>query len=509
MAGGRASTAIQLTPDRLLAVQGDISPAGVALTGSVCVARPASVDATDARAVGRWAGDELKGRGIGRSRVVLALGRGDVVLKVLTLPPATGGASERELVGVVRLAMLRQLAVAAEGTIVDYTILPPAADGSQRVLAGALPADRAAWLLSVADAAGLGVAHIALRAAGAGTLLAEMAQRHDGPVLGLTLAADGPELIVIEDGVLVGARAVDLPRGESDTDALAQRLAVEAKRTWLSHRAQKAGPEPACVAVLASGDLADRAARRCGEALGVRGVALGTPSLASFPATLPEDQRADALPLLGLLAGQMVGLPGLDFANPRRAPDLAARPRQLALAGMLGLILVGGVGFIAADRSLRELRHENERLREREQELAADVSRRRAEEARLAGLERWAGADIDWAAHLAHLCRELPDPRIATLDELGGRMAGGAVFSPSGTFPRGEWSSHADATIEFAGKTLDRDASAALRELLLTQGDYSVTSKGPDVPDRFAFELRTARPSPKAAAPRKTAGGGA
>lgn len=507
MTSARDFVVVQLDEARLLAARAVMHDAGVEIREVVDVAVPAGVSAADVARFGAWVGEQLQAADLPRGRVVVVVSRADVVLKVLTVPDAEGGMSETELGAIVRLQMLRQLAVAPEGTSIDFAPLGPAGAGGRRVLAAALPADRAAWIRAVAKAGGLTIRRIALRSSGAAVLLAEVSQRLDGPVLGVVQAGSGAELVVIEGAELAAARWVELPRETpEERDLLPERLAVEVKRTWIASRGPDSPAEPARVIVIGPGHAAKSVAQRCGQVLGVAGDSVGTPSLVTISQEgLTEEQHAALLPLGGVIAEVVLGRRLLDFSRPRKQPDTGAKTRQLALAGALGALLVCGGGWIVADRSLGGLRREISALQATQKELVNELAQRRLTEARLNDLEGWSGARVDWTAHLSEIAAALPDARIAPLDVVSGRSTGDVTFAPKGAYPGGSWGKRLDASLDVAGKTIDRQAASGLREALLNRGVYTVTSQGADTPDRFALRLRTSVGTPPSPAPTEQA----
>src|SRR5256885_2265683 len=71
-----------------------------------------------------------------------------------------------------------------------------------------------------------------LSSAGVAALLAGVAQRHSGPIMGVAVGSRAVEFVVIEDGQMGFARSADLGAADAGEGGLAQRTAVEAKRTW-------------------------------------------------------------------------------------------------------------------------------------------------------------------------------------------------------------------------------------------------------------------------------------
>lgn len=499
--GGEFSV-LELDGTRLTAVTALVSNGRVEVTRWLSAVLPETVAVDDAMAVGHWIGSEFRRAGLPRGRVLLAVARGDIVLKQLSIP-AGADASDADIAGVVRLQLVRQLTMPLDGAVIDYAA--GGEEGAARlVLAGAMPAERVAWCRDVAKAAGMKLRRIGLRCFGAAALLADLSQRRAGPVLGVSIGAGSTEFVVVDDGQMVLARAADLarPGSRAEIDSFAERVAVEAKRTWMSFRAMRAGVEGPVAVALGEGDLAKRVAERCAAALEARGETLAIPASVTCPSHMPESDRAAAAPLVGLLLEQVVGRPTLDFANPRKLPDTAARRRQLAMAGVLGLILLGGGAYVGASQKLASIEHEITMLRERESKLRGQRDRMAIDHARVTHAELWSGARIDWMAHLKALGDQLPEPSVARLEEIRGRMAGDGVFAPSGSaYLSGKWTTRQVGVFDLTGVMDDRRAAEQLRDRLLSGGVYAVEVRGADVENRFSLELSTDLAAPPSIEP--------
>jgi hypothetical protein len=485
---------------RLTAVSALVSGSGgVEVTRWLSALRPESIPGDQADAVGNWVGREFRQVGLSRSRAIMAVSRGDVVLKQLALP-AGAEMGEADIAGAVRLQMVRQLTMPLEGTAIDYAPVGAAQNGTASVLAGAMPADRVTWCRDVAKSAGMSLRRIGLRCAGAAALLGELSQRRAGPILGVAVGAGTTEFVIVEDGQMMLARAVDVakPTSRADIDGYAERLSVEAKRTWMSYRSSRTGLDVEAVAVVGEGELTRRVGDQCAAVLAVPCETVTLPGIVRMPTDMPEHERAAAMPLVGLLIESALGRAGLDFANPRKLPDRAAVVRQRALAAVLAAVAVVGVGYVGAHKSLGKMEERLKTLQAREGELRKQADQYLILHAKINHLDQWERAKVDWLGHVKELSDQLPDPHDAIIDELTGRMAGGAVYDPKGkTYPAGEWSAREQAVFEISGKAENRQVTTDLRERLLSGSVYRVESRGPDTPDRFSLELVTAEPSPR------------
>lgn len=505
MSVGRTLVAVSLEQERLLAVCASVSGDRVKVKSWLSSPMAQDVDPKDASAVGRWVAEALKGAGMPRGPLVFAVPRGEVVLKKLKLPK--GEIGEVELSGMVRLQMARQLTMAIDGTAIDYvpmTTEARAGEGAEAtsetatatVLAGALPGDRMAWYREAARAAGAKIARVGLKAAGVSALLADVSQRHGGPVLGIAAGWGAIEFVVVEDGHLVFARSADIGMATpEDGGAFVSRVAVEAKRTWMSYRVGQESAVVDGIAVLGDGELSKQIGQAAGEALEMPWELVAAPPAVELPEDMPEAERVVAAPLIGLLAERVVARPTLDFANPRKAPDLAAAKRQRMLVAALLAIVVGGGLLVFAQGRLADLRRRVAMAEEQKKEVAGEYMRHLMEEAKLRHLETWREAKVDWLAHAAWLSERLPPPKDGLLNELAGSMRAGVEFVPDGK-GWGTWKAQQAAAFTLEGSVKGRPVANELRGRLMESGMYKVESKGPDVPTSYSYELVTAVKAP-------------
>jgi Tfp pilus assembly PilM family ATPase len=495
----RTLVAVALDQDRLCAVGASVGTDGVKIKGWAGATMPSGVDARDAAAVGAWIGKELDRAGLPKSRLVFAVPRGEVVLKRLRLPRGEG-VGETELAGMVRLQVTKQLTMPVQGTAIDYTPLEQAGGegGTVAVMAAALPGDRMKWYGAVVAAAGGRIDRLGLSSAGVAALLAGVSQRHTGPVMAVSAGGRAVEFVVVKDGQLDFARSADVGTGEGGDAGLVQRIAVEAKRTWMSYRVGEESAEVDAIVVAGDGALAEEIGRKCGEAMEMPWKVAHAPAGVELPGDMPEADRLMAAPLIGLLAEEASSRATLDFAHPRKAPDLAAARRQRVLMAALGLIIIGGGAYVYGYMRLGDLQS---KLRDAEQKgkvLNQQWSAYLKDDARLQHLEEWTRAKVDWVSHLEYLSRQMPDPKQALLDQVSGAMRADVVFTPKdGKYDKEGWGVKQAATFTIQGHSKQRGIANDFRDRLVFSGVFSDSgTKGADTQDQFSFELVTSRPTP-------------
>lgn len=507
-------TVIDFERGRVAALQGVVSAGGVDIRRVVVADAPAGVATEDGGRCGQWIRGVLREAGFTKSKIVLSVPRADVVLKRLALP-VSEETDEGDLAGAVALQMSRQLAVSAEGASVDFVpmksgMTTPDASGqpSLSVMAAAIPGDQAAWFRALTSGIGWPLKRIGMRSAGAVALLAESSIRQGTGVLGVLLGRSTTEFVVVEDGAMTFARSVDvgLPKSDEEREGFADRLSVEAKRTWASHRAGSPGLDLGGVTVLGAGETARLAGDRCGKQLDASWTLTGLPPRITCGATISHDELAAIAPLAGLLYEWVLGAPLLDFASPRRAPDKNAALRKVVLVGVLAVIVLGGGGVVLAKQRLAELEHEVT--------LAQGVTASKAKEydaflvqhARLSHMETWRASGVEWLRHVGALSERFPSTSEARLNKLVGHLKASVDYAPSGQrYPEGKWQPVREGELSIQGSVKSRAVATGFRDVLVESELYRVESKGADVADKFDFDLTTSLAvpeKPKAAEPK-------
>jgi hypothetical protein len=505
---------LELDGNRLVALAATIKDGTVEPRAWLSVERPAAVPADDPQAVGEWVAAQFRDSGLPHAPAILSVSRGDVVLRDLALPASKDG-TDADLGAMVRLQMARHLALPIEGTAIDYAPLPATDPATSPVIAGAMPANRVLWYRAFAKAAGLRLERLSLRCVGVASLLGPLSQTRAGTLVGVSLGWHSTELVIVEDGPMAFARSVDLPHPASPDDAaaFADKIAVEVKRAWIGYRATRPGPVPDLIAVPGEGDLPRLVAERCAAELQSTPRLVGSPPNAPFPREMPQAERAAFAPLLGLLAQASSGRPTLDFANPRKPVDRAARTRQLALAAAFVTLAVGGGLFTFAKQRLASVEARIEEIEVERATLTRDYAGFLAEHARLNHLQTWQQGRVDWLAHVNLLCGQIPSGGVAYAEEIRGSGDSTPAFVPAtkgAAYPAGEWKVVPLALLDFKGRSPGRGVATDMRARLLEGDLYGVEIVGPDVTDRFALQLRTARltptppppPAPKPDAPK-------
>lgn len=504
----RSFVVLELSVSRVAALEVRADREGVHLVRAVEIPRSATPHAASADEFAPWCAAKFREAGIGARQAVVALDRGEVIVKHLRIDGA--GIDEGDLPGMVRLQMLRQLTFHPDDAAIDFSIEASALDGASQsysVAAAALPGERMAWIRQVLRLAGFKPLAIALKTDGVGALMRTGASWRPGIVLAIAFGRRGADFVLIDSGRVISSRGADVvgEAGEPGNDAaFAAWVATEARRTWMSHTTQASGDQIDRGVVIGAGSLASLIADRCAEALGVRVEAAG-----AFAGIDSGDVRTEAwmLPLAGLAYAYARGETAIDLANPKKPPDRTARKRQLGLAAVFAVIVAFGWLFTQANLEKGRLEPRLEALRE---ELA-QTRRQQADalraEARLEHLNRWRSGDVSWIDHLAAIVSRVPSRERVLLTSLGGAATTSVDYSrrtASGEYSDTKWSSGTSIVFSLAGKAVDRATADSIRGSFVSDPLYVVEPRGRDTEaprdgryaEVFAMILRSATPRP-------------
>lgn len=451
---------------------------------------PEDLPADDATALGNWIGQRLREAGFPKAPTTIALARQHVGLKRLTLPTI----DPVELPQMTRLAMQRRLPFDAETAIIDFVPIA-AAETSTEVLAVAVPQEILEHAQAVARAAKLRVRRVSLRGMGSALLLRHLGDQQDQSILAVDVLHDAIEFCVIDKGTVRFSRSAELtPR--DDGRLLSDAIITETRRTWMSYRISEDASDVRHVVIVGDAQVGQEVAEPLGRMLSVDAEVLQHHPLVS---TDGHDMTR-VWPLAGLLLESVHGGESIDFANPRKEPDVAAiKRKRIFIAASLALLVVL-TSWTMGKRELDSLQRQVEAMNAKRSQLLPERMRHDRDELKLQHVELWESVAPDWLEHLRYLKELAPGPDQVVFDTWDGNANISQVqfnrrsreFSVPGTF-----------TISVNGEAVDRSVADELREKLVRTKAYSTSSTGADaaggrrLPYGFTYRLITADSAPE------------
>lgn len=481
--------ALLLGSDRVVAVQSELAPGG---SGNLAVhvwPVPPETPQSDSGLYGDWLRGCFDRSGLRGRRCVLALDRADVLVKRLVFAALPADLSD--LTSMVGLQVARQIVAPPGGLRVDYLRSEKPNDPS--VLAAAVPNERLETAMRAARAAGLTVQRVAPLSCGYAAVARAAARGGDGARLIIASTPPGTEFIVVDSGEVMLSRWVATPTAEAGPDASGSRwIALEARRTLMSHSADAGARPVAACAVVGSTETAGGIAAIVTEITGLSCDVIGSENGA--------EGDASAIGLTGLFAEARSDLAVIDLAHPRKAQDRAARRRQFAMAAVLGLIVAVGGVFTLGSRNLSDAEAQLNAIKDlHAEETAARLTAMR-DVARLDHILKWEESSPDWLAHFATI-GEVAPPGEGVVRELRGSASRNSLTysKKGGTYDPNSWAVDPSVSLLVKGIAKSTDAAERYRGAFVDDARYTVfpagqdglPAKDPEYPIAFGLDLQS------------------
>jgi len=382
------------------------------------VAMPETADPEDPKAVGRLLATTLRDLRLGNVGVLMNIGRGEAVLKPVTLPPGT---DPNDLANMVQFQVEKELPFRPEEAVIDFTVEThydaAAAQGEQAqaagidVLVGAAKLPVVAHYRQVAEAADVKLLRLGLRSYANVRCIDTCTQRGAGEKLLLVhLGADETEIDMLTGKSLSFSRSAAV-KIASPEDPAAQAesvraLVMEVARSVQSLQAVEGETRIDAILVAGGTGAEGLAAREISRRLGVRCEQFDP----SKSLGLGDVENPSAfISALGLAIGHSGAdqLP-FDFLNPKR-PRVErnwAKITAAAVAAFLVLAVAGGV--TAASIQIGREQDAVDKLTAEINKIKEQQRKRIPLKKRQASIRQWVAESRDWLSHWGYLSALFP-----------------------------------------------------------------------------------------------------
>lgn len=368
--------------------------------------------------VGQRLSVALAARRVGRMDTLIAIGRTNIELRQLTVPPAP----PEELPDMVRFQALREFNAMQEDWLLDYVPIDDVPDQPCTVLAAAMGPEQVEQIQKTCHGAGLKPRRLVLRPCAAASLYCR--HQTDGRPrvrLLVDLLSDEADLTVMIDRKVIflrTARLVGDPLCDSDA---AQALMAEFRRTMAAVQNQLGGRKVESIVLCGTGPQHSALAELIDQKLNTpaetfdpfAGLRLGGDLLSGVP-----EHPGRFAPLLGLLADELHGDPhAVDFFHPRRRPEPPSKSKAYLLAGLAAAVVLGGLvfGYWYMRNSLQteidSKMTEQASWKKRVDDLSS--YKKMADE-----IDAWQGGDVVWLNELKWLSENFPPAKEAMVTDL-------------------------------------------------------------------------------------------
>lgn len=384
-------------------------------------------EASAPASIGERIGAALAEHQAQRLDVIVGIGRSNIELRVLSLPPAPPD----DRPDLVRFAAQKEFTALRDDWPVDYVELGETSEGGIQVLAAVLAGDQVRHVRTVCSAWDTEPKRLVLRPFAAASLWnRNQPQEAPDAVLLIDLLESDVDLTVLVDGQATFLRTVRLPE-TSDREAQANALVGEMRRTMVAARSQMGGRQVQQIVVLGKADDHADLLRVTRERLDQDVVAFDPFSVVSLGRKAKRempDRSGRFAPLLGILLDEASGAThAVDFLHPKRRPAPPSKRNRVvgwsAAIAAVAFLVVGYYGW-----QYVRLGSEIARLEERVREMQPVTERSDGLIRHERALNEFEQSNVTWIDEIAEMAKRIPpaEEMIITDFSLGvGRVPGG------------------------------------------------------------------------------------
>lgn len=350
----------------------------------------------------------------GKVTTLVGVGRDNVQMKLLTLPPAP----LTELPDMVRFQAEREFTALGSDAALDFIPLAGDAESAHQVLALALSKDGMTEATEVCEAIGVKPDHIPVRGCAAAAMIhrAGLGNGHQ-VVLVVNLLIEEADLAALAGDTVVLLRTVRLPDA-TQLEGRQRALVGEIRRTMAAVRQQMADRQVSQV-VLFGGETK-------AEVLGAAASEIEAPivefnpmdhapvGLANKGVALESLQRFSAVLGMALSEADRQA-PIVDFANVRRRVEAQRFSRvQIQAAIVAALLVIWGTFYVW--RSFAEPARELADIQNRIQEVQQEGKMFKSVVSQAEAVDRWLATDINWLDELNDFAQRVRPQPLAAKD---------------------------------------------------------------------------------------------
>jgi Tfp pilus assembly PilM family ATPase len=401
---------------QLLALEWDVSEARIAVAHTrgeqVIIEQAFSVELRPRETgadksevdVGARLAAALGARGLGRLDTLVAVGRTNIELRQLLLPPAP----DDELPEMVRFQAMREFNEFDEKWLLDFVPLGDRPDEPRTVLAAAIGPDLVEQIQQTCEAAGLKPKRLVLRACAAASLLARAESARQGELrLLIDFLSDEADLTVMSDGRVVFLRTTRLGGDPPQP----QVLLGEIRRTMAAVQNQLGGQKVDSIVLCGKGEQQAELASRIEKELAVptelfdpfHGLTLGSELRSASP-----EHPGRFAPLLGLLTAELEHTGhAVDFLHPRRRQEQPRKWKRYVLPAVAAVVLIV-IYFGYQNWARSKLTEEILRLTNESKSLDAIIEKATKIQNTVDAVDKWAATDVCWLDVLAQGSQKFP-----------------------------------------------------------------------------------------------------
>ena len=357
--------------------------------------------------VGKRLAAALAARNLGRTDTLVAIGRTNIELRQLTLPPSPF----EELPELVRFQALRQFTTISEDWPIDFVHVDAGQSESLQVIAAAISPDLVKQIQGTCESADQTAKRLVLRPFAAASLLHRHDKNRQPPcTLMVDLLAEEADLTVMVDNQVAMMRTVRMSTGNG-AEAQSRALLGEIRRTIAAAQNQLSGHR--VERIVFCGDGSDQTTLKT---LVEDKLACTVEMFDPFSELQVENELAQSkpehlgrfAPLLGMLADEAAGAAhGIDFLHPREKAKPPSLWRKngvyigIGVAACAAIALFLLISRMDMDAQIADLQSES-------RSLEKTVAKAKEKSDDLRRIEEFLSTDYSWLDELKLLSDTLP-----------------------------------------------------------------------------------------------------
>ncbi len=365
----------------------------------------------------------LADRGIGRLDTLVSVGRANVELRQVSLPPAP----DEELPELVRFQSMKEFTGLQDDWPLDFLPIEDVAGQPRRVLAAAMDPALVRQVQQTCQEAGLKLRRMLLRPCAAASLLQRRTDAQAARVrLLVDLLGDEADLTVLIDRKVVFLRTTRLPGDPLAGLGPAQAMLSEIRRTMAAAQNQLDSRRVEEIVLCGVGPqhvaLAELMTQQLAMPTEVFDPFAGLQVEGDLKRGLPDHPGRFA-PLLGMLWDELKGTAhAIDFLHPRQRREPISRRRLYVRAG-LGAAIVVLLGMVYLWSETGSLDADIRRLEKESLDYDAQLNSSAKTEQTVAEMEKWQAGEVVWLDELRWLSEKFPPAQEAMLTQFQGNVS--------------------------------------------------------------------------------------
>ncbi|MCA9199868.1 MAG: hypothetical protein KDA87_20150 [Planctomycetales bacterium] len=383
--------------------------------GTESIADADDDDSPPAAAVGQAIQAVLDRNRLKKCEVLVGVGRSQLEILELTLPPAT----DAELPNMVRSEVARRLGENLDRASIDFVLRQPrsAEDTARRVDAAVLREDARQEMDAACQFAKVTPHRIIPRPYAIASLFGRIAGNKNAPCLVINRNVDIADLSVYANGHVEFTRTVQLPNGLEERDE-AKLLATEVVRTIMVKPSEEAdAPEVDRIYVFGNTKHSHVLIENLAEEAALPVTILNPFDQLAFASGAVSKQAHLYSALVGMVRDHAEDSVSIDFIHPKQPPAPPDYRKKAALYGSLATVAMGIIGWsLRAD--IVDVRQENQEVVSELDKSNAFLEKLQKKTATVKWVQAWQNGEVNWLDELKDLSERFPEGEAAVVDRM-------------------------------------------------------------------------------------------